>query len=95
MLASGSLDETIKLWDIASSQVLRTLAGHSAEVQSVAFSTDGKTLASGSFDETIKLWDVASGKELRTLTGHSDAGLTLQQLRKEEQTGGGDVTNGG
>jgi WD40 repeat protein len=42
---------------------LRTLKGHSAEVVSVAFSSDGKTLASGRFDHTIKLWDVASGGE--------------------------------
>ena len=45
--------------------------GHSSNVLSVAFSTDGKTLASGSGDKTIKLWAVESGKELRTLKGHS------------------------
>jgi WD40 repeat protein len=60
------------------------LAVHSDLVYSLAFSPDGKTLASGSEDITINLWDVASGKEMRTLAGHSDAGLTLQQLRKEE-----------
>ena len=42
---------------------LRTLKGQSAEVVSVAFSSDGKTLARGSFDHTIKLWGVASGGE--------------------------------
>jgi WD domain, G-beta repeat/Caspase domain len=44
---------------------------HSASVQSVAFSPDGKTLASGSADHTIKLLDVWAGSEWRTLRGHS------------------------
>jgi len=47
------------------------VAGHSNEIQSIAFSPDGKILASGSADKTIKIWDVKKGKEIRTLTGHS------------------------
>jgi WD40 repeat protein len=69
-LASGSGDKTIKLWDVASGQLLRTLTGHTERIESVAFSPDGRKLTSGSTDETIKLWDVASGQLLRTLTGH-------------------------
>jgi uncharacterized delta-60 repeat protein len=72
ILASGSLDETIKLWDVASGRELRTLSGHSSGVQSIAFSPDGRLLASGSGDSTIKIWDAASGREVRTLSGHSD-----------------------
>ena len=72
LLASGSADNSIKLWNVASGRELRTLSGHTAPVSSVAFSPDGKVLASGSWDTTIKLWDVASGRELRTLTGHTD-----------------------
>ena len=70
-LASGSKDETIKLWDTASGRELFTLKGHTDEVHFVAFSPDGKRLASGSKDETIKLWDTATGRELLTLKGHS------------------------
>jgi serine/threonine protein kinase len=68
-LASGSRDNTIKLWDVNSGQLLRTLTGHSDSVDSVAFSPDGRTLASGGYDQdhTIKLWDAASGQLLRTL----------------------------
>ena len=70
MLASGSGDNTVKLWDARSGDLLRTLAGHKWIVHSVAFAPDGNTLASGSGDRTIKIWDVRSGELLRTLEGY-------------------------
>jgi WD40 repeat protein len=65
------MDETIKLWEVATGQEVRTLEGHTDYVNSVAFSPDGKLLASGSDDKTIKLWEVATGQEVRTLRGHT------------------------
>jgi len=59
LLASGSYDKTIRLWDVATGREVRTLEGHNGYVFSVAFSLDGKLLASGSSDNTIKLWNVA------------------------------------
>ena len=56
-LASGSEDNSIKLWDVASGKEKATLAGHSSYVRSVAWSPDGQTLASGSGDNSIKLWE--------------------------------------
>jgi len=73
MLASGSMDNTVKLWDVASGRELKTLGGHTREVRSLVFSPDGKTLASGSSDGTIMLWDVATGIESKTLRGHTDS----------------------
>jgi WD40 repeat protein len=70
-LASASQDTTIKIWNVATGQVIRTLKGDSQDVLSVAFSPDGKTLGSGSWDKTIKIWNVATGQEIRTLKGHS------------------------
>jgi WD40 repeat protein len=70
-LASGSWDETIKLWDVATGEVKSTLEGHVSSVNSVVFSPDGLTLASGSSDRTMKLWDVATGELKATLEGHS------------------------
>ena len=71
MLASGSWDDTIRLWDVATGAPLRTLEGHTSDVNSVSFSPDGSMLASGSWD--IRLWDVATGAPLRTLRGHTDS----------------------
>ncbi len=48
ILASGSRDQTVKLWEVASGRLLRTLEGHSKWVNAVAFSANGKTIASGS-----------------------------------------------
>ena len=76
-LASGSSDNTIKLWDVKTGKEQATLEGHTDAVFSVAYSPDGKTLASGSVDKTIKLWDVATGKEQATLKGHTEAVISV------------------
>src|SRR5262245_27315558 len=70
MLATGSSDRTVKLWDVTTGQELTTLEGQMAQVRSVAFSPDGKMLATGSDDRTARLWDVTTGQELTTLKGH-------------------------
>jgi len=49
-LVSGSADNTVKLWDVATGKEIKTLSGHQAYVSSVSFSPDGKTLVSGSGD---------------------------------------------
>ncbi len=61
-LASGSVDQTVKIWDSATGKELFALKGHAGPVRSVAFSPDGQRLASGSWDQTVKIWDSATGK---------------------------------
>ncbi|MEQ1906207.1 MAG: WD40 repeat domain-containing protein, partial [Pirellulaceae bacterium] len=76
-IVSGSLDNTLKLWDAATGQGLRTLRGHTGWVSSVAFSLDGNRIVSGSSDTTLKLWDAATGQELRTLQGHTSGVISV------------------
>jgi WD40 repeat protein len=71
LLASGSDDQTVILWDVRTGERVRTLTGHTGPVRSVAFSPDGRLLASGSEDQTVILWDVGTGERVRTLTGHT------------------------
>ncbi|KAJ6064288.1 hypothetical protein N7499_012968 [Penicillium canescens] len=72
LLASGSEDMSVWLWDTATGGVQQTLEGHSDWVRSVAFSPDGLLLASGSDDMTVRLWVIATGGLQQTFEGHSD-----------------------
>ncbi|KAF8294121.1 WD40 repeat-like protein, partial [Clavulina sp. PMI_390] len=79
VLASGSIDHTIQLWDVQShSPKGDPLRGHSGWVKSVAFSPDGAVLASGSYDETIQLWDVQShSPKGNPLRGHNGTVMSV------------------
>ena len=54
-LVSGSTDDTIKVWDLSTGKLVRTLTGQKGGVE-IAISPDGQTLVSGSWDHTIKVW---------------------------------------
>jgi WD40 repeat protein len=69
-LASGSDDNTVRLWDARTGKCLQTLEGHRFSVWSVAFWPDGQQLASRSDDNTVRLLDARTGKCLQTLEGH-------------------------
>jgi uncharacterized caspase-like protein/DNA-binding beta-propeller fold protein YncE len=65
-----AIGNTIKLWDTRSGGLTHTIIAHSAPINALAFSHDGKVLGSASLDQTIKLWDPATNREIRELTGH-------------------------
>ena len=73
LVASGSNDKTVRLWDTATGAPHgEPLEGHSEWVWSVAFSPDGKLVTSGSDDGTVRLWDTATGAPHgEPLEGHS------------------------
>lgn len=77
ILAAGTGDSTIKLWDAATGRLLSTLEGHTQSVESIAFSPDGRLLASGSYDKTVKLWDVATRRPVATLNKQTGAILSI------------------
>lgn len=70
-LATGSDDETVRLWEIRTGKEVHKLTGHTATVSTVAFSPDGTKLASASLDQTIRIWNIDKPTEVQTLTGHS------------------------
>jgi WD40 repeat protein len=65
-LASGSYDNTIRLWDLARGAEAARLEGHSGTVNAVCLLPDGR-LASASSDRTIRLWDMAVQREISRL----------------------------
>jgi WD40 repeat protein len=69
ILASGSLDKTLKLWNISNGQLIRSLTGHTDWILwSVDLLEDGgQTLVSGSYDTTIKLWSWNTGQMLKLI----------------------------
>lgn len=64
------MDNTSRLWDVETGECTHTLLGHTAEIVSLDFDTQGNRIITGSFDNTVKVWDVRSGRCIHTLTGH-------------------------
>jgi WD40 repeat protein len=67
LVASGSDDMTVRLWNTATGRLQQTLKGHSDMVLSVAFSPNGRLVASSSRDKEVRLWDTATGDLQQTL----------------------------
>ena len=68
---SGSRDATLRLWDLETGEILRSLV-HTGEINTVAVLADGRRALSGSDNTTLRLWDLKTGETLRILEGHTD-----------------------
>ncbi|KAG0229358.1 chromatin-remodeling complex subunit ies6 [Actinomortierella wolfii] len=75
-IVSGSRDNTIKVWDFATGECLRTYSGHGASVLCLQY--DDSRIVSGSSDATIIVWELDTGAILQRLTGHSDSVLNVR-----------------
>jgi len=67
MLATGSSDKKVILWNVATGNQLRQLVGHSDRVISLDFSSNGTMLASGSEDNYVILWNTLTGATVRKI----------------------------
>jgi WD40 repeat protein/serine/threonine protein kinase len=90
LLVSGSDDNSVRLWDVASGAPLKALRGHSRAVRSAEFSIDGSRVLSGSEDQSVRVWDVGDYQEVRVLhatvlSGHDDAVLAARFSRDGQQ----------
>lgn len=71
LLATGSMDNTVKIWNTETGSLVRTLEGHSRNIHSCVFN-DENLLATVSFDYSIKVWNTDTWDVLQTLEGHSN-----------------------
>jgi WD40 repeat protein len=71
LLASGSFDGTIVLWDVEAGTMVRALKHHATTYSRLAFSPDGQSVVAGGEDGTIHYWDVATGEAQPPRTGHT------------------------
>jgi WD40 repeat protein len=103
LVASGSSDKTVRLWDVQTGQMLRVLDVHRDNVTSIAFGPGGRTIASASLDKTVVVSDVRTGKMLLTMQGHADDvnaiafspdGKTLASGSRDETINLWDATTG-
>jgi WD40 repeat protein len=67
---SGSYDNTLILYDLASGQAMRTFVGHTDVVTDVAFSPGGEWIGSTGRDNILMLWDMATGQVVRRFAEH-------------------------
>ena len=68
LAATGSADESIRMWDLRIGCELRAFTGHRGPIYGVRFSPDGKWIASASYDRTVRVWDVETGEAVHTFS---------------------------
>ena len=78
---SGSLDTSIRVWDVESGQCRHTLVGHQSLTSGMELKNN--TLVSGNADSTVKVWDIITGNCLQTLSGESNSTLILVKCWRE------------
>lgn len=70
-VVSGSRDKTLKLFDVATQQLLHTFNGHDNWVRGITFHPNGRYFLSVSDDKTLKIWDLKTGRNTKTMDAHT------------------------
>lgn len=84
ILASGSTDGPIKLWDTTSWSLIRSLEGHRDSVRCIAFAPCGRVLASSALDGTVRLWNLEDGTATKIIQSEVDGLWSLAFCSKGE-----------
>jgi WD40 repeat protein len=88
---TGSVDNTMKLWDLKTGKEIQQFKGHTKQVWDVAFVPNSKHVLSASWDATVKLWDTTTGKDVRTYSHPLDVNaVTVSKDGKWMLTGSDD-----
>ncbi len=69
-VVTASGDETARIWDAQSGELIHILEGHKSYVYSAEFNAEGSQIVTASGDKTARIWDIESGELLHTLEGH-------------------------
>ncbi|ETO16639.1 G-protein beta WD-40 repeats containing protein [Reticulomyxa filosa] len=79
-ICSGSLDNTIRIWDIETIKQLNVFEGHKCEVNSVKYGSNEliNIILSGSGDKSVRLWDIRSGGQIQAFSGHENGVLCAE-----------------
>lgn len=85
LLASVSIDGTVRVWDGETGDYLRTLRHDGGGLDSVAWSPDSRTVAAGTSDGAIVLWSAHDGRLLRTIDAHEREATVYVAYRSEQQ----------
>lgn len=86
-LATGGADRMVKLWDVETWDLIKTLEGHTHHVTAIDWNVNLRQLASGSADATVKVWDIETGKATRTISGLKSEVTKLVYVGRDDRVG--------
>ncbi|ETO12435.1 G-protein beta WD-40 repeats containing protein [Reticulomyxa filosa] len=86
-ICSGSIDNTIRIWDIETTKQLNVFEGHEHWIRSVKYGPNelgviggANTILSGSNDKSVRLWDIRSGQQIQMFNGHTSIVCAVEHL---------------